>query len=1220
MTSIIQKLLENIFSWIWDWIIGPFTGLDTFGELIYGTEGETLVYGVFTVDEINKIYVPGATAMFYFVGFALLIGIIMAGMKVSSTGINPSNRTYVIEFFKDLLIVGIILFNLEHIYQILFSINNAIVGVFTPENADIIGSLGDIFENIKNNGILGGLIISLFMLGLTIWVNFYYMMRKMTLLIFMILGPLMVTLYLIPQTKQITSAWFRELVGTLFVQSVHAACYWMITLMSDGTSVVANLLIHLVFIPLTESLRSLLGLGGGMNDRISKAGAFMGLAGLSAVSGAVKGALDGKSVRETLKAGWDRFQNYRSKNKDNNNADNEGDVSTLSTLNNAGTDTGATPTADRMLTAGEILSKGGKALYGAAGAIAGMPLGPIGSIALATAGSQLGGVAGGVAGRLGGALVDATGKTGEHLKKAFKLGKQEYEDLLNAENLSDEELAEQMADKWTTDWADQNKKDFDERWSDLSDEDKEKQWQNVLASKRAQNLKKARKLIGDIKHGKGDYANAGELIDSTVDNLTTAWAEENKDKFMNEYDEKNPLSPNATEEEIRQHRTNREEAWQKALNNKRSAIRDAAIRATGVKPNTTDLNNTPIKVANFAKNLGEELQSQLGFDSEKIQQSINQLHSSGRSTFANAKSLVDTTIDKLTNDWAENNKAKFMEDYDKSHSIPTNAKERTQYFEQREQAWQKAVQAKRQEISNVVRETANEISYQSGLENSYVSKEVFAKQVGTNVADIIGKNGNEATQMVENATSSVKNASIYSGRTLNREFMTNRIAALKTEEAKENFVNNMVSSGEFATAQEAASYFDKHEAPKVFEQQLSRAQQEILPNTVELSREVPNTPVSKGTAFLSGAFTGLVAATGIPQLRESITPLAVGFKSDPSAGIKEKISNAFKAYASVNPIQKQANFRNKLSYVGGLIGGVRGYNAMAKFSAGGKNWENADGSFAFKWNPFNNAANQQIAEISEIEQMVQKEAIYDSEGEVIGYEIPDGAIRMATNRNETIIQVRDKGGEYRTVSRLGSGDSSLRKGNTIYQNLTIKDRQFIPTSSVYREDSAGGRIALNRTINVDPNKLVANRTSRSQAQIAMQVPPAYSQFVDSNEYYIDQIIQDGMENITMVVDRNRSYLVGSKDGIVYRISGYGPGDTRLQENQVVYRYCETKNKKLVVSETFTKYGNDSALEIYNQYTSTQKPSDLLPRKINRRNQQRQELDKFRNRALTEPLR
>ena len=106
--------------------------------------------------------------------------------------------------------------------------------MFTPENADIIGSLGDIFENIKYNGILGGLIISLFMLGLTIWVNFYYIMRKMTLLIFMILGPLMVTLYLIPQTKQITSAWFRELVGTLFVQSVHAACYWMITLMSDG--------------------------------------------------------------------------------------------------------------------------------------------------------------------------------------------------------------------------------------------------------------------------------------------------------------------------------------------------------------------------------------------------------------------------------------------------------------------------------------------------------------------------------------------------------------------------------------------------------------------------------------------------------------------------------------------------------------------------------------------------------------------------------------------------------------------------------------------------------------------------------------------------------------------------------------------------------------------------------------------------------------------------
>ena len=1345
MLNILQDLLENVFEWMFGWIIGPFEGLKNFGQLIYG-EGETLVYGTFKVDEINNIYVPGVTTMFYLVGFALLIAIIMTGMRISSTSINPSNRTYVITFFRDLLIVTILLFNLETLYQIIFSVNHAIVKQFTPENADVVGSLRDFFDHVKDNGILGGLIITLFMLGLSFWANFYYIMRKLTLLIFMILGPLMVTLYLIPQTKQITSAWFKEFVGTVFVQSIHAVLYWMISLMSDGASTLATLMIHIVFIPLAESLRSLIGLGGGMTGHLARIGSMWGLTGLAALGGAVKSAFEGKSVTSALRGGWEQLKNRKSGNQQSDGFDEDGDTkgSALTTLSNAGTDTGATPAADRMLTAGQIMSKTGKAFFGAAGAIAGTPLGPIGAIALAQTGSTLGGAAGGLAGRSAGTALNIGEKGLQHIKNAFNAGKETFDEKMNAENLADEELANEMADKWTMAWADENKGDFEKRWSDLSDEDKEKAWQEVLAGKRAENLKKARKLLGDIKHGKGNYANASELIDSTVDELTTSWANENKEKFMDEYDAKNPLPENATKEQFKAHEANREAAWQKALNEKRAAIHDAAVRSTGILP-TQLTNNTPIKVADFAKKLGKELQSQLGLDSAQIEDSVKQLHSKsattanakslvdttvdkltndwagenrekfmqeydaknplpenateeqiqahhanreaawrkavnntrsairdavvrstgmnrsssaygdtpvevkgfaenlgkelqselgmdaesitqkvtqihqrGRSTFANAKSLVDTTVDKLTNDWANNNKAQFFKEYDQQHSVPTGATERAQYIKQREQAWQQAVQAKRQEIASVVEGTAQEMSYRSGLENSFISKENFAQRVGTQVAGIIGKSGNEATQMVENATSAVKNASIYSGRTLNRNFMTNRIASIKTEEAKQQFVNETLGSGRFATAEEASNYFDQHEAPKVFERQLNLAQQEILPNTVQLSREVPEGPPSKTSAFVSGVATGTATALGIPQMVRHFRPLAAGFKADPSANFKKKFSNALNAYFSTNAIQKQAAFRDSIAYIGGFIGGVRGYKAGSHIAGGGIGSENADGSFSFRLNPFNKAANQQIAEISEIEQMVQKEAVYDGDGQVVGYEIPDGAIRMATTRNETVIQVKDKTGNYRTVSRLGSGDSTLKQGNTIYQNLTIKDRQFVPTSGVYREDSGGGRIALNRTINVDPNKLVANRTVRQEAQISIKAPPAYSQFVDSREYNLDQIIKDGIENITMVIDRRHSYLVGTKDGVQYRISAYGPGDTRLQNNQVVYQVCQPRNKRLVVSETYTQYGNGSPEEF--NYTSTYKPTDLLPKITNRRNQMRKELDKFRNRALTEPLR
>jgi trimeric autotransporter adhesin len=111
-------------------------------------------------------------------------------------------------------------------------------------------------------------------------------------------------------------------------------------------------------------------------------------------------------------------------------------------LGGAGTDIGSTARAERMLKAEEILSKGGKAVFGAAGALAGSPMGPMGAIAGSTIEFSTGGAVAGVAGRAGWAGVEFVG---HRLKEGIKTGWNKGKGLNNAETLADEKLANAIA-------------------------------------------------------------------------------------------------------------------------------------------------------------------------------------------------------------------------------------------------------------------------------------------------------------------------------------------------------------------------------------------------------------------------------------------------------------------------------------------------------------------------------------------------------------------------------------------------------------------------------------------------------------------------------------------------------------------------------------------------------------------------------------------------------
>ena len=139
---------------------------------------------------------------------------------------------------------------------------------------------------------------------------------------------------------------------------------------------------------------------------------MFGLSGLAGVYGSIKGAIGDKSVMSALKGAYEGFRKRKEvENEDDNKIG-----------ANTGTFTGTTPSAERMLKAGDFISKAGRAVGGVAGSLIGSPMGPYGSISMATIGAELGDTAGELTGRFGMAAAEGLVNRAKTFGKSFAEG------------------------------------------------------------------------------------------------------------------------------------------------------------------------------------------------------------------------------------------------------------------------------------------------------------------------------------------------------------------------------------------------------------------------------------------------------------------------------------------------------------------------------------------------------------------------------------------------------------------------------------------------------------------------------------------------------------------------------------------------------------------------------------------------------------------------------
>lgn len=552
----ITEIFGALMRWIYDALVLPFKDLGTLNTLIFGSEANSnLIWGTFQPDELTKAYLPIFNVMMTFAIFAFVAFIVFSGVRIASSQVLPTRRNEAIESIKDLIIVGVLLMNLPSIYNLLFYVNTSIVNVFS--SAYKVGVSSELAEDAS----LGHLLVGLIMLGITIWANFYYLMRKITLLILMAMGPIMITCIMFPRWKPVVGTWFKELSGTIFVQAIHAGVFWTISMVAIATTdFITSVFIYVIFIPLSEQIRRLLGMGGDTASGMNKFAGMAGLAALGTVAGAVKGIAGGNSagVKTSTKG---------SKETSNSGTDDLKKAPGAS----AGDDSGTTKAGANMLKAGDIASKAGKAVMTSAGAVAGMALGPIGSIVGGKVGDGVGGAAG-VIGRGGAAGAMGAKKLAQAGMNKLKEGKEAFNNSLDKDSLKDVEkeledtLTEKGMNDWDTNMAEGIKKDLQQKFPDATNEEID----NKVAGARKdfeKNLRSATKdQITSAKELSNGTASAKALTEAAVNSGSAQWAKNNREAFKEQYAKDFPQSENESDEAF-------EERSNNDFNNKVSDVR-----------------------------------------------------------------------------------------------------------------------------------------------------------------------------------------------------------------------------------------------------------------------------------------------------------------------------------------------------------------------------------------------------------------------------------------------------------------------------------------------------------------------------------------------------------------------------------------------------------------------------------------------------------------------
>ncbi|MGN4816821.1 hypothetical protein ACTFRO_26110 [Bacillus cereus group sp. MYBK163-2] len=1267
-------MLDKIIGWVGGLIVSMvktflspiYKLIDTIPDLIFGGDSAKLNF-LFKDDTAGSVLNTGLPVMFKFAAFLVLVSAVIAGAKYSAAAINPTNRTYIIEYAKDLMIVSICIWHLDFFYNIIFDMNTWVASEFKraigEHSLDVFKpgqTITELSMDKNKDDYLFQIFAMLIEVGLSLWANFFYLMRAVSLYILMLMGPVMVGMWLFPQKKQQTLYWMREFVGTVLIQGIHAITIWLIfVLVGKSDNTIIKLILFAMFIPIGEIVKGFIGLSTNTVGAVNRAGTMLGMGALASMAGIIKGIRDDhRSNKEKTKA---RKEGEEDKKEDADNPKNALGA-------NLGTDIGTTSRAARMLKAGQIGSMVGKATGGLAGLAMGAGLGPEGMAVGTFAGSKAGGVPGAVTGRTLAAGLEGVTSAGKHIGSSVKKGLDTYKGL-NGEQypeLTDEDIAQDLATKDFENWKADNPDSavasrLKQAFPGASDAEIAKKVAKTNSDQMSHFKNQRKQDLQNMKKNATPYGNARDLVNAATNAFQKGYEADHKDAFMSQ------LPENMSAEE-------KEKKWNDHLNSKVQGFRNhaeqAATKAGAMPVDAKDKQGNNLFDKSYVNKDAFASQLALGKVGKAVEGVKGETLESGHQNMGQVDSLVGASTAAFKKAYTADHKAGFMK------QLPADVPQ-----QEKEAAWNKHLSQKVQGFKNHAQKAAEQAGIvQQKDGTSYANKEAFASQLSQQLQNNpnINAMGVSSVSGIQKAVNGVKTHSLANGYGNQKQKGVSNVGNLvqaSTEsfkqgyaaENKANFMKNLSPTmsqtqkveawqshlndkgNEFkAVAQQAAvqagampiqakdtsgkslhnqSYINKD----AFASQLTKGlqshaslgtvSQQVGSGITSAIQGVRSHGVATGGAINKAVFAATQtqasmaragnlsvseiersyadASASIANISQSagkmtIPTSAVGRMTQQSKmvgvsmmeGAKhlvhtkgmENVSQAyFNASSAVqqaggnvvqrvmsgtaaavhtslggNAAERHYNTTKGLSYAAGVIGGAGAYQATARMVS--------------KHNPYNKAVQTEAKEIQEIQGMVPTTT--DATGR---QSVAQGAVRLVTTNNKSWIEAKDSSGMTQVVSRYGSGDSSIRSGQVVYQDLNISDGQLtqhrngMKAMPAYIQDSSGGKISINRSININPNQLVGNQNQRplQQKPVFTEPPLTVSHKVDNGHFYMSDLDQGGYQNVQMVVERDRSYMVATTtDGTVSRISPFGKGDTRLQANQRIERVCEVQDSSI----------------------------------------------------------
>lgn len=1085
-------------------------------------------------------------------------GIVYAGMRFGAKDFFKSTFTDLYQTIIDMALAIFALFNLGTIVGFLLRINGLLLQTFGEAMGNIrVDDSRSLFQFIAQgpgidmlNNVSGSeieltpvlLIILLFAalsLGLSCYFLFYYYMRQVIFVILMGIAPIHIASYVFNSRKQYTIAWIKDLVGLIFIQSIHALTLFICgTIMFatvgsnsdaeiDSASFIAMLLIpiimYLAVLPVARTIASQFGLASNMLDTVHSSVSSTGLALGAVVASATAAAVTG-GASAALGVGANALGSKgRSPVGQQQLIDEDGNVITSEDAQAVESEQDFSSKAKTIA----MMGVGGKfvgQVMGAGIGVTAMGASPIGAFF----GSNIGG-------KVGEGTLQALGYTAAEAKEAFGAetslddslpsGADKVNDL-NATNMA-ERLNELPADE------DINKEGLENVTNSFND-DRINSLKNSITSGNFASSSDIHAATDDIlsqyqsgadfdeqqyqeflkDNGLEDTAeNRLQFENQPIDQAYLAnkalavgfdndsYQAENFDNFKSNYLLENP---DASEEDV-------ELAWNKhnsaAMNDLHEDLQAAVQKGTEQAGAVTTNQMDPIDL----KKVQEVRESaEIQFEEDSKAAFIN-----------NAMAKDGKSLESAQQEW---------EQYQRSEEFQTA---KTQFGEQ------EAGKA----YSQVGKGFASENHVDQKGNPLYESSIVDANKVAKFTEDNLDNTGSAKYASEDLKNQMVGGVSNVDGKPLFRETaMGNRAidAGLQNQIYRQQSWNNTI-------AQNPELARDVNSLQKEFGSDV---------NSIA-ARNVQSDSLSLADKMRIKTETGL---------------------SNVGSRLSQRISPSSDNLTADQIYDREQGYNKRGTFFAGLAGSFTGASAAYQMRS-----DRIQRNLAT--NPYTTMQDSQTMEPGEINNFVEKQI--DENGRAF---IPKGNLRVRTTNTEQFVEAKGADGSNRIVSRMRSGDSSLKNGQVVYTDLDIKDGMIVPATgtqgspSSYMIDNSGGKRQFEGQLRRNISGLFSRDSNQSTAQ--------FNGNLFSNKY---KIADPYLETAPIAIEE-----IGSKySGIRYEAS---------RAESVITAHDSATNKRVRLSPVYkgiadldnnVKLVQDLDIENY-KFTSGGKPQfrSLQGHKIN----------------------